>query len=63
MKSEDARSLIPTTLVIGALFGVACDLIARTIVAPSELAVGTITSVVGVPIVLYLLMKRNKVKV
>ena len=63
LKSEDARSLIPTTLVIGALFGVACDLIARTIVAPSELAVGTITSVVGVPIVLYSLMKRNKVKV
>ncbi|WP_243176103.1 FecCD family ABC transporter permease [Clostridium cadaveris] len=63
LKSEDARTLIPTTLVIGALFGVACDLIARTIVAPSEIAVGTITSVVGVPIVLYLLMKRNKVRI
>lgn len=60
LKTEDTRSLLPATIVVGGLFGVTCDLVARTIAAPSELAVGTITSFVGVPIVLILLMKRNK---
>lgn len=60
LKSEDARILIPTSLLLGGVFGVACDLLARTIAAPGELAVGNITSCVGVPIVLFLLLRRNK---
>lgn len=60
LKSEDSRILIPTSLLFGASFGVICDLIARTIAAPGELAVGNITSCVGVPIVLFLLLRKNK---
>jgi iron complex transport system permease protein len=62
LKTEDARVLLPATVILGGTFGVVCDLIARTVVAPNELSVGTVTSFIGVPIVLYLLMKRNKVK-
>lgn len=59
-KTTDARVLIPATIILGGLFGVACDLIARTIVSPNELAVGTVTSFVGVPIILSLLIRKNR---
>ncbi len=60
LKSEDSRVLIPTSLLLGAVFGVVCDLLARTVAAPGELAVGNITSCVGVPLVLFLLLRKNK---
>lgn len=60
MRTNDARILIPTTLLFGGIFGVGCDLIARTVIAPNELSIGTVTSFVGVPIVLYLLLSRRK---
>ncbi len=60
LKSEDSRILIPTSLLLGAVFGVVCDLLARTVAAPGELAVGNITSCVGAPLVLFLLLRKNK---
>ncbi|MGI5894027.1 MAG: FecCD family ABC transporter permease [Candidatus Merdivicinus sp.] len=60
LKSEDSRILIPTSLLLGGVFGVVCDLLARTVAAPGELAVGNITSCVGVPIVLFLLLRKNR---
>ncbi len=60
LKSEDSRVLIPACLLLGAVFGVVCDLLARTVAAPGELAVGNITSCVGVPLVLFLLLRKNK---
>lgn len=63
LKTSDARVLLPATIILGGIFGVGCDLIARTIAAPNELAVGTVTSFVGVPIILYLLIKRNHARV
>ena len=63
LRTEDARFLVPAVILTGGVFGLVCDLIARTVASPSELAVGTITSFVGVPIVLFLLVKKNKVSV
>ena len=60
LKTDDSRALIPSCVLCGGIFGVGCDLISRTIIAPNELAIGTVTAYVGVPIVLYLLMKKNK---
>ena len=62
LKTEDTRALMPATILLGGVFGVVCDLLARTVASPNELSVGTVTSFVGVPIVLFLLMKRNRVK-
>ena len=59
LKTTDNRLLIPGVLLLGAMFGVVCDLIARTIAAPGELPVGIITSFVGVPLVLYLLCRQQ----
>jgi iron complex transport system permease protein len=55
----DHRVLIPISALGGALFMVVADTIARTIVQPAEIQVGIITSLVGAPFFLFLLV-RNK---
>ena len=53
------RKIIPLAALWGALFMVLADLLARTLIAPSELPVGVITAVVGGPFFLYLLKKGS----
>jgi len=55
----DHRSLFPFTFFAGGTFLILCDTIAKVVVAPSELPVGVVTSLCGVPFFLYLL-KREK---
>lgn len=43
------RTLLPVSLLLGAAFLVLCDLIARTVVAPSELPIGVVTAIIGAP--------------
>jgi iron complex transport system permease protein len=54
---EDHRYLIPATLLFGGSFLVICDTIARLIIAPAELPVGVITTLLGGPFFLWLLMR------
>lgn len=56
----DHKILLPASAVGGAIFLVACDLISRVVVMPNELGVGIITSLVGAPYFLYLLLKSKK---
>ena len=51
----DHRTLFPLTFFTGGIFLILCDAAARTIIAPAELPVGIVTSLVGVPIFLYLI--------
>jgi iron complex transport system permease protein len=44
----------------GALLLVVADTLARTIAAPAEIPVGLLTSLLGGPYFLYLLMRRNR---
>jgi iron complex transport system permease protein len=55
----DHRTLFPLAFFVGGLFLVLCDTAARTLIAPAELPVGIVTSLVGVPIFLYLIRKEN----
>jgi iron complex transport system permease protein len=55
----DHRTLFPLSYYVGGLFLVLCDTAARTLIAPAELPVGIVTSLVGVPIFLYLIRKEN----
>ena len=55
----DHRTLFPLTFFTGGIFLVLCDTAARTVVAPAELPVGVVTSLVGVPIFLYLIRKES----
>lgn len=57
---EDHRYLIPATLLFGGSFLVICDTLARLIVAPAELPVGVLTTLLGGPFFLWLLMRQHK---
>ena len=56
----DHRLLIPASTLGGSIFLLLCDLIGRTIVAPGELGVGIITSIIGAPYFLFLLNRARK---
>jgi iron complex transport system permease protein len=55
----DHRLVLPASALFGAAFLVACDLVARTVMAPIELPVGIVTAIVGGPFVLWLLFRRG----
>ena len=58
---SDYRYNIPgATLFVGLLLLLA-DTLARTVAAPTELPVGIITSLIGVPFYLYLIVRRRRV--
>ena len=54
----DHRLVLPASACFGAMFLVACDLVARTAFAPLQLPVGIITAVLGGPFFLWLLLRR-----
>jgi iron complex transport system permease protein len=54
----DHRMLLPASLLLGATFLVVVDAAARTVVAPTELPVGAVTALLGVPFFVYLLRRR-----
>lgn len=53
------RGLIPTSMLLGAVILLLSDILSRSIVAPSELPIGIITSILGAPVFLVLL-RRHK---
>jgi iron complex transport system permease protein len=55
----DHRLLLPAALLGGAGFLVLADLVARTLIAPSEMPVGVVTALLGGPFFLYL-MRRGR---
>lgn len=59
LKSSRPSMVIPTTFLCGAAFTMLCDLIARTAFAPTEMAIGTVTSIFGAPVVIYMMLKRR----
>ena len=55
----DHRYLFGLSSLAGGVFLIACDLLARTLLSPTELPIGIITAAVGAPIFIYLLHKRS----
>lgn len=51
--------LLPTAALMGALLLLVADLIGRNILAPSEVPVGIVVSILGAPYFIYLLMKTR----
>ena len=56
----DNRKIVPCSILAGALFVLVCDTLARTVLQPSELPVGSLTALVGAPLFIYLLYKNKK---
>ena len=55
----DHRVLLPASALSGALFLVLCDTLARTVLAPVEIPVGMVTSLMGAPFFIFLLVRRK----
>jgi iron complex transport system permease protein len=56
----DNRFLLPLSMVCGAILLILGDLLARTLVAPSEIPIGVITALAGAPFFLYILRHRAR---
>ena len=56
----DNRRVVPYSILAGALFLLLCDTLARTVLMPAELPVGSLTAMVGAPLFIYLLYKNKK---
>ena len=59
MTGVDHRIVLPASALFGAAFLVACDLVARTVLAPVEVPVGIVTAMLGGPFFLWLLVRRS----
>ena len=60
MFGPDNRKVILGSLLLGGNILLTADLISRTIVAPAELPIGIVTSIVGGPFFIYLLFRNRK---
>jgi len=54
--------VIPMSILFGGAFMVLCDLVARTIISPSELPVGAISALVGAPFFAFVYFSKRKDK-
>ena len=57
----DHRFLFPSVLLKGGFFLVLADTLSRTILAPHQLPVGVVTSLIGVPVFLFQLYRSRRV--
>lgn len=60
LHSEKPILMIPACLLGGAVFCMGCDLIARMLFSPTELNIGAVTAVLGAPVVIAMLIGRQK---
>lgn len=51
--------MIPACFLGGSVFCLFCDLLARTMLAPTELSISTVTAIFGAPVVLWVMGKRR----
>jgi iron complex transport system permease protein len=60
MIGSDHRFLLPCSIVLGSCLLLCSDTLARLVLIPSEVPVGIVTSLIGVPFFLYLLLSRRR---
>ncbi|WP_250533323.1 iron ABC transporter permease [Caballeronia sp. AZ10_KS36] len=57
---NDQRMLVPAAALAGGLAVMSADLAARTVIAPAQLPVGVVTALIGVPMFLWMLLRRPR---
>ncbi len=60
MVGEDHRALIPMSMLTGALLLLVANIVARNIILPQVLPVGLLTSLIGGPAFIYMLIRRYR---
>lgn len=58
-KTSKPVVVIPAVFLGGSIFCLLCDGIARTLFAPLELSISSVTAVFGAPVVIYMMIKRG----
>ena len=53
------KILMPFSAVVGSIFLLVCDTVSRTVVAPVEIPIGVITSIIGGLFFVFLLLKKS----
>jgi len=59
---SDNRFSIPCSILLGSIFLVVSDTIARILIAPSEIPVGIVTSFIGAPLFIWLILRKSDAK-
>lgn len=59
LKSSKPLVVIPVCFLGGAIFCLGCDLIARTLFAPTEVSISSVTAVFGAPVVIFIMVRRR----
>ena len=52
--------MIPACILGGSVFCLFCDLMARTMLSPTELSISTVTAIFGAPVVLWVMVQRRR---
>lgn len=52
--------ILPACFLGGGVFCLFCDGIARTVFSPTELSISTVTAVFGAPVVIWMMLRREK---
>lgn len=60
LKTARPLLVIPACFLGGAVFCLFCDLLARTVFAPTELSISSVTAVFGAPVVIYIMIRRRQ---
>ena len=60
LKTTKPILMIPACFLGGAVFCLLCDLLARTVFSPTELSFSTVTAVFGAPVVIFMMLHRQK---
>jgi len=55
----DHRVMLPASALLGAIFLILCDTLARMVISPSEIPIGAITALLGAPMFIYLLRRKK----
>lgn len=56
---SDHRRLVPAAALVGAIFMLWADALARTLIANTEIPIGILTAVIGAPFFVYIMVARN----
>lgn len=59
-KASKPLVMIPACFLGGSIFCMLCDMIARTVFAPTELSISTVTAIFGAPVVIVIMLGRKR---
>ncbi|MCM1023067.1 MAG: iron ABC transporter permease [Prevotella sp.] len=59
-KTSKPLVMIPACFISGSIFCMFCDMLARTVLSPSELSISTVTAVFGAPVVIVIMVRRKR---